>query len=111
MENFTSSESGGNGFHGPRPTADEWAALLAHTVAHLAAQLTMTQVRLRAIATELTARGGVDRGAIHERVREIASAETGIYLRENLGETIANLIDIESLEADIVDYLSSPDAR
>jgi hypothetical protein len=111
MEDFTGSGSEGNGFHGPQPTANEWAAVLAHTVGHLAAQLTMTQVRLRAIATELTARGGVDGSAIHARVREIASAETGSYLRENLGEDFADLIDIDSLEADIVDYLSSPDAR
>jgi hypothetical protein len=111
MEDFTTPDAGGNGFHGRQPTAEEWAGMLAHTVAHLAAQLTMTQVRLRAIATELTARGGIDGAAVHERVRAIAGAETGIYLRENLGESFAELIDIESLEADIIDYLSSPDAR
>jgi hypothetical protein len=110
MEDFTQAGGGENGFHGRQPTAEEWAGMLAHTVAHLAAQLTMTQVRLRAIATELNARGDIDRSAIHNRVREIAGTEAGTYLRENLGEAMAELIDVESLEADIVDYLSSPDA-
>jgi hypothetical protein len=109
MEDVTIPGGEENGFHGRQPTAEEWAGMLAHTVAHLAAQLTMTQVRLRAIATELTARG-VDPSAIHVRVREIAGTETGTYLRENLGEAMADLIDVDSLEADIIDYLSSPDA-
>jgi hypothetical protein len=109
MDDFTTSGGGENGFHGRQPTAEEWVGMLAHTVAHLAAQLTMTQVRLRAIATELTT-SGIDPSAVHDRVREIAGAETGTYLRENLGETMADLIDFASLEADIVDYLSSSDA-
>jgi hypothetical protein len=107
MEDFIEPAGNENGFHGRQPTADEWAGILAHSVAHLAAQLTMTQVRLRAIATELTARGVVDRAAIGERVRDIAGAETGIYLRENLGEAMAALIDIDSLEADIIEYLKT----
>jgi hypothetical protein len=98
----------GNGYQGHQPTAEEWAGLLAHTVAHLAAQLTMAQVRLRAIATELADLGLVDPTSVQRRVSEIAHAETGSYLRENLGETMADLIDFESLQADIIDYLSSP---
>jgi hypothetical protein len=101
----------GNGFHGHQPTAEEWAGLLAHTVAHLAAQLTMTQVRLRAMASELANLGIVDQAAVQRRVREIAQTETGTYLRENLGEAMADLIDLESLQADIIDFLSSPEAR
>src|SRR3954470_21698911 len=85
-------QGGGNGFHGHQPTAEEWAGLLAHTVAHLAAQLTMTQVRLRAIATELGNLGLVDQTAIQRRVSEIAQTETGVYLQENHGEAMADLI-------------------
>jgi hypothetical protein len=84
---------------------EDWAEALARTVAHLAAQLTINQIRLRALATELGERDLVDRGAVAARVRAIAERETGIYLRENLGESLVELIDVESLEQDLVDYL------
>jgi DNA mismatch repair ATPase MutS len=88
-------------------TSEEWAELLARTVAHLAAQLTMTQIRLRALATELNARGVVDEEAVRTRVGQIASLETGVYLRENLGEALADVIDLESLESEISSFLQS----
>src|SRR3712207_8538956 len=50
----------------------------------LAAQLTVNQIRLRALATELGERGLVDPVAVAARVRRIAKSETGVYLRENL---------------------------
>jgi hypothetical protein len=102
--------SRGNGYQGQQPTADEWAGLLAHTVAHLAAQLTMTQIRLRALASELVNQGAVDETEVQRRVRDLAEAETGRYLRENLGEAMAVLIDLESLQADIIDFLTTPEA-
>ncbi|MFL5762211.1 MAG: hypothetical protein ACJ789_21130 [Thermomicrobiales bacterium] len=101
---------GGNGFHGRQPAAEEWAGLLAHAVAHLAAQLTMTQVRLRAVASEMAGQGIVDQTAVQRRVQAIAQTETGNYLRENLGESLVELIDLESLQADIIDFLNSPEA-
>ena len=104
MDDFLARASGSpDGHH----HSQEWAEALARTVAHLAAQLTMTQIRLRALATELTERGGVAEDAVRARVREIAVAETGGYLRENLGEALIEVIDVEALEAEIIAFLGS----
>ena len=84
---------------------EEWAEALARSVAHLAAQLTVNQIRLRALATELGERGLVDPFAVATRVRAIATTETGAYLRENLGESLVDIIDVETLEQDLVAYL------
>lgn len=84
---------------------DAWAETLARTVAHLAAQLTVNQIRLRALASELGDRGSVDPNAVAARVRAIADAETGTYLRENLGEGLVEVIDVDSLERDLIEYL------
>ena len=86
---------------------EEWAETLARTVAHLAAQLTMTQVRLRALATELEERGATDGTTVTRRAAEIAAAETGTYLRENLGEALAEMIDLDALETDIVSFFKA----
>lgn len=91
----------GRGGHTP----DEWAETLARTVAHLAAQLTLSQVRLRALATELQERDAVDQATVAARVRAIAAAEGGGYLRENLGEALVELIDVEALERELLAYL------
>ena len=87
-------------------TSDEWTEAMARTVAHMAAQLTMSQIRLRALATEMSARGIIDDDAIARRAGQIAAQETGAYLRENLGTVLADLIDVESLENEIVAYLN-----
>src|SRR5215216_7532127 len=86
--------NGGNDPSSPDHAPDEWGEVLARTVAHLAAQLTMTQIRLRALATELATNGTADASAVSARVQTIATAETGNYLRENLGEALAELIDL-----------------
>ena len=83
----------------------EWAEALARSVAHLAAQLTINQIRLRALATELGERAQVDPAVVAARVRAIAATETGTYLRENLGESLVDIIDVEALEQDLVAYL------
>ncbi|MFT4038448.1 MAG: hypothetical protein QM692_09730 [Thermomicrobiales bacterium] len=84
---------------------EDWAEVLARSVAHLAAQLTVNQIRLRALATELGDRDLIDRRAVAARVRIIAEAETGEYLRENLGESLVEIIDVEALEQDLIEYL------
>jgi hypothetical protein len=86
---------------------DAWAEALARTVAHLAAQLTVAQVRLRALATDLGERGVADPEAVAARVRAIAEAEAGPILRENLGEALLDVIDVEALENDLVAYLTA----
>jgi hypothetical protein len=100
-----SSDNGGSGGH---DHGEEWAETLARTVAHLAAQLTVAQIRLRALATELGERGGVDADAVAARVRAVAEAEGGATLRENLGPALVEVIDIETLERELVAYLSDP---
>lgn len=83
-----------------------WVETLVRTVAHLAAQVTMSQIRLRALATELAAAGVADAPAVTARVRTIAEAAAGTYLRENLGEALAEVVDVEALEADVVAFLT-----
>lgn len=88
---------------------EDWAEVLARSVAHLAAQLTVSQIRLRALATELGDRDLIDRRVVAARVRMIAEAETGEYLRENLGEGLVEIIDVEALEQDLIEYLRDDD--
>jgi hypothetical protein len=82
-----------------------WSELFATTIAHLAAQLTMTQLRLRALASVASEQGMVDRTAVAERLAGIAETESETYLRENLGAELAEAIDLESLKREIVAYL------
>ena len=84
---------------------EDWAEALARSIAHLAAQLTISQIRLRARATELGERSLLEPDVIAARVREIAATDTGAYLRENLGESLVEIIDVEALEQDLVEYL------
>jgi hypothetical protein len=86
---------------------EDWAEALARTVAHLAAQLTINQIRLRALATVLGEHGLIDTEAVAARVRSIADTETGVYLRENLGESLIDVIDVDALEHDLTAYLQS----
>ncbi len=106
MEEFRPSGDAAD-LNGHGHEEDSWADALARTVAHLAAQLTINQIRLRAIATELGDRGVVDERAVAARVRELAASETGAYLRENLGEGLVDVIDVDALERDLIEYLQS----
>lgn len=96
---------GDGGAGGPSHSADEWNEAIVRTVAHLAAQLTVAQIRLRALATELAERGGVDAAAVGARVGALAEAEAGAVLRENLGPALVEVIDVEALERDLIGYL------
>ena len=92
-----------NGHH----VSDEWADAMVRTVAHLAAQLTIAQLRLRALATELNAREVVAADDVAARLAALAQAEGGSYLRENLGEVLEEVIDVEAIEQDLVRYLTA----
>lgn len=114
MEQFPPANQNGHGHQVP----DEWADSMVRTVAHLAAQLAIVQIRLRALATELGASETVAAGAVAARVASLAEAEVGSYLRENLGEILAEVIDVETLEQDVIGYLAAeaasgeePDSR
>lgn len=87
---------------------EDWAEVLARTVAHLAAQLTVSQLRLRALASVLTERGLVEPEGVADRLAELARADGGAYLRENLGAALAEVIDLDTLERELVDYLAAP---
>jgi hypothetical protein len=76
---------GANGAHSADHDDGEWVEVMARTIAHLAAQLTMTQLRLRALATELDAAGSVDPAAVRATLGELAGRHAAGYLRENLG--------------------------
>lgn len=104
MERFPLGEDPAD-LNGHGHEEEDWAEALARSLAHLAAQLTINQIRLRALATELGERELVDPAAVSARVRAIAAADTGNYLRENLGESLVEIIDVESLEQDLVAYL------
>lgn len=90
---------------------DEWAELFARTIAHLAAQLTMTQLRLRALASAAAEQGAIDPALVGRHLATLAETQTGAYLRENLGEGLVEAIDVESLERDISAYLRGEAAR
>jgi hypothetical protein len=82
-----------------------WAELFATTIAHLAAQLTMTQLRLRALATVAAESGAIDPRAVSANLSEIAAREAGSYLRENLGVELTEAIDADDLTREIVAFL------
>lgn len=90
------------------PAADlaSWSELFATTIAHLAAQLTMTQLRLRALATTAAEAGALDPAAVQANLQMLARAETGRYLRENLGSALADAIDTDTLEREVVSFLN-----
>lgn len=94
-----------NANHAAPTAAPEWEAI-TRTMAHLAAQLTLSQIRLRALATELQERGLVEPATVSARVRALAAADAGGYLRENLGEALVAVIDVEALERELVAYVS-----
>ncbi len=99
----------GNGVGRPSShahSADEWNEAIVRTVAHLAAQLTVAQIRLRALASDLDERGLVEPATVAARVRTLAEREAGETLRENLGEALVEVIDLEALEGELVEYLA-----
>ena len=99
------AEHGGAGGHGAR---DEWSEALARTVAHLAAQLTVAQLRLRALGSAIAARGLVDPAEVDAYLAAQSRVDGGIYLRENLGEALVDVIDVEALEQELIAYLTTP---
>lgn len=97
--------SGEGGSGDPAADLAAWSELFATTIAHLAAQLTMTQLRLRAFAATAAETGAIDPAAVQANLQALAAAETGRYLRENLGEALADAIDTDALERDVVSFL------
>jgi hypothetical protein len=113
VHQWTSPDDSGPTGHSAAPPADltQWAELFATTIAHLAAQLTMTQLRLRALATAVAEQGGIDPAAVQSRLASLADAETGRYLRQNLGEDLAGAIELDDLERDVIAFLKGGSAQ
>lgn len=104
MEPGEPNEPGSDASH-PPADLDAWSELFATTIAHLAAQLTMTQLRLRALATTAAESGALDPTRVQANLEALAGSETGRYLRENLGEALSDAIETESLEREIISFL------
>jgi hypothetical protein len=98
-------EAGDSGGTNPPADLDAWSELFATTIAHLAAQLTMTQLRLRALATTSAESGAIDPAEVQANLQRLAAAETGRYLRENLGPALVEAIDTDELEREVVSFL------
>lgn len=82
---------------------------LARTTAHLAAQLTMTQIRLRALATELDRQNLADQSSVQQHVNAIARQDTVRYLEENLGEVLADMVEVDDLARQLIEFLEQPE--
>ena len=93
--------------HSGNQAADEPVERLAQTVAHLALQLTIVQLQLRALGTAAAETGMLDPARVEAATANVARMHAGRYLRENLGETLADLVDLPELERQIVAYLSA----
>ena len=99
------SNLGANGAHSVDHDAGEWVELMARTIAHLAAQLTITQLRLRALATTLGSSGAVDPAAVRASLGELAGRHAAGYLRENLGEALEEVVETDALAGQIAAFL------
>ena len=104
MSDVNSSRGG----HGPASDQEAIEALTL-VIAHLAAQLTMAQIRLRGLASALESVGALDPALVQGHVTEIADREAGHYLTENLGEKLTTLIDVDQLTRDIIQFVSAED--
>jgi hypothetical protein len=92
-------------------TVDETIERLAETVAHLALQLTIVQLQLRALGAAAAESGLLDSTSVEGTAANIARMHAGRFLRENLGKELAELVDLPELERQIVAYLSANDDR
>jgi hypothetical protein len=83
----------------------EWMEALTRSVAHMAAQLTVAQLRLRALATHLEAKGLASSDAVAAHLALIAERDGGALLRENLGSALVQVIDVDDLERQVIEQL------
>jgi hypothetical protein len=88
------------------PTLEETIESLAQTVAHLALQLTVAQLQLRALGTVLAESGVVSGADVIARSAQLADEHAGAFLAGNLGPALVELIDMPDLERQIVEYLA-----
>ena|SRR5688572_5013794 len=87
--------------------ANDTIERLAQTVAHLALQLTIVQLQLRALGNAAAESGMLDSTRVEQAAANVARMHAGRYLQENLGEVLSDLVDLPELERQIVSYLSA----
>jgi hypothetical protein len=80
---------------------------MAGAIAHLAAQLTISQLRLRALATALAEAGHVAPEAVQGGLAALAETEALAYLEQNLGESLIGIVDTTALAEEIVSFLGA----
>lgn len=88
-------------------TMDATVERLAQTVAHLALQLTIVQLQLRALGTAAAESSLLEAARVEQATAAVARMHAGRYLRENLGEGLSDLVDLADLERQIIAYLSA----
>ncbi|HQY30741.1 MAG TPA: hypothetical protein PK691_05620 [Thermomicrobiales bacterium] len=88
------------------PTIEQTVESLAQTVAHLALQLTVAQMQLRALATVLEETGQVSATVVTATAADLATSQARTTLVANMGAQIADLVDLDDLERQIVEYLA-----
>ena len=89
-----------------RSDPNETIESLARTVAHLAVQVTISQIQVRALGGVLEDSGGIASAAVADSTATIAREHARRYLTENLGAELAEMIDLDELEHQVVSYLS-----
>ena len=78
---------------------------LARTVAHLAVQLTITQIQLRGLGQVLQETGSASGEAVLKATSDLSRRHAGAFIRENLGSALEGLVDVSELEREIIDFL------
>lgn len=102
-------EQNGTGADSQALVDREIVEALTRTTAHLAAQLTMSQIRLRALATVLERDGTASGADVQAVINEIAQRDLGLYLRENLGDALVEMIEVDDLSRQLEAFLQMPE--
>ena len=80
---------------------------LARSVAHLAVQVTIAQLQLRALGQVLESANLAGSDVVADATASLARSSAGRFLSENLGPELAGLIDLDDLESQVIAYLSA----
>lgn len=79
---------------------------LARTVAHLAVQLTITQLQLRGLGQVVGESGIVSAEAVLAQTDRLSRTHARAFVEENLGEALSGLIEVDELASQIIRFLS-----
>lgn len=89
----------------PHADPTEVVEALARSVAHLAVQLTITQIQMRGLGLVLQETGMSSGEAVLKATSDLSRKHAGAFIRENLGPALEGLVDVAALEREIVDFL------